>query len=314
VLALAWPFLALASLIAALIAVALGRIGSAVEVALLERRGRATPVQLLAIYGGSVVGAIVLSMAIQTWVIEAFKIPSGAMIPTLQIGDHVLVNKLATTPERGAVMVFVHPCEPDKDFVKRVVGLPGDTIEVRCDVLYVNGAAAAASSLKEPCSYWDRNYEDGDWVAEDCTTYVEELDGRVYETVYSPERREVDRLRKVAGDDRDYQGLAGDGDFPRMPGSRMPACPAAEKPSAIPVGTMAASPAVAGQPSGACRPVRHYVVPDGTVFVLGDNRENSADSRSWGPVPLGHLKGKVTSIWWTSGKDGFDSARIGPID
>ena len=98
--------------------------------------------------------AIILALFIRTFVVQAFKIPSGSMIPTLLIGDHILVNKFIygvkvpftdfvaipiTKPERGDVIVFRFPKDESKDFIKRVVGIPGDKIEVRDKILYVNG-------------------------------------------------------------------------------------------------------------------------------------------------------------------------------
>ncbi len=105
-------------------------------------------------YLDTLVIAIILALVIRTFVVQAFKIPSGSMIPTLLIGDHILVNKFIygvklpftdivlipiTVPGRGDVIVFRFPKDESKDFIKRVVGIPGDKIEVRDKVLYVNG-------------------------------------------------------------------------------------------------------------------------------------------------------------------------------
>lgn len=105
-------------------------------------------------YIDTLVIAIILALFIRTFVVQAFKIPSGSMIPTLLIGDHILVNKFiygvklpftdlvvvpVSRPERGDVIVFRFPKDESKDFIKRVVGIPGDKIEVRDKVLYVNG-------------------------------------------------------------------------------------------------------------------------------------------------------------------------------
>jgi len=93
-------------------------------------------------YAEAIVIAFVLAMIIRTFVVQAFKIPSGSMIPTLQIGDHILVSKFIyhfTKPERGDLIVFKYPKDPSRDFIKRVVGLPGETLEVRHRKVYING-------------------------------------------------------------------------------------------------------------------------------------------------------------------------------
>src|SRR5213593_4032305 len=98
--------------------------------------------------------ALLLALFIRTFIVQAFKIPSGSMIPTLQIGDHILVNKLAygirvpfwdhylahfKSPERGDVLVFIFPEDRSKDFIKRVIGVSGDVVEVRAKKVYING-------------------------------------------------------------------------------------------------------------------------------------------------------------------------------
>src|SRR5690242_17235041 len=105
-------------------------------------------------YAEAILMALLLALFIRTFIVQAFKIPSGSMIPTLQIGDHILVNKLAygvripflerylveyTTPKRGDVVVFIFPEDRTKDFIKRVIGVGGDTVEVRGKKVYVNG-------------------------------------------------------------------------------------------------------------------------------------------------------------------------------
>ena len=100
--------------------------------------------------------ALVLALFIRTFVVQAFKIPSGSMEPTLEIGDHILVNKFIygtkipftswnllpwQNPKRGDVIVFIYPMDRDKDFIKRVIGVEGDTIRIVNKKLYVNGQA-----------------------------------------------------------------------------------------------------------------------------------------------------------------------------
>ena len=181
----------------------------------------------------AIVVAFAIALVIRTFVIQAFKIPSGSMIPTLQIGDHLLVNKflLGTpvdvpftdihlfrmpgfrNPQRGDIIVFKYPEDPTRDFIKRVIGIEGDTIESKDKTLSVNGRKAM-----EP--------------------YVQH----------------VDSLIKPAGmDKRDTFG-----------------------------------------------PV---TVPKDSVFVMGDNRDQSYDSRFWGFVDLSRIKGKAIIIYWSWDSD-----------
>src|SRR5213078_3024250 len=105
-------------------------------------------------YFESIVIAVILALFIRTFVVQAFKIPTGSMENNLLIGDHLLVNKMVYAPTasrlerailpigqitRGDVMVFKYPEEPDRDFIKRVIGLPGETVELREKRVYVNG-------------------------------------------------------------------------------------------------------------------------------------------------------------------------------
>src|SRR2546421_974419 len=105
-------------------------------------------------YVESVIIAVILALFIRTFVVQAFKIPTGSMEPNLLIGDHLLVNKFVFGPsatrlerlllplgtlKRGDVIVFKYPEEPDRDYIKRVIGLPGETIELRQKKVYVNG-------------------------------------------------------------------------------------------------------------------------------------------------------------------------------
>ena len=171
--------------------------------------------------------AIVLALFIRTFVVQAFKIPSGSMLNTLQIGDHILVNKFiygirlpfagtviipVSDPERGDIVVFEFPEDPKKDFIKRVVGVAGDSIEIRNKKVYVNG----------------------------------QLQNHDYAIHLDPHIQRAER-------DRDNLG-----------------------------------------------PI---TVPEGKIFVMGDNRDYSYDSRFWGFVDLEALKGKAFMIYWSWDKD-----------
>ena len=195
-------------------------------------------------YFESIVIAVILALFVRTWAVQAFKIPTGSMENNLLIGDHLLVNKFVFGPSaaplertllpmrdirRGDIVVFKYPDEPERDFIKRVIGLPGETVELRNKKVFVNG-----TPLDEP--------------------YVHFLDAAQH-------AQEV-----TSFDVRERYG-----------------------------------------------PVQ---VPDGQYFVMGDNRDNSQDSRYWGFLPRGHIKGKALMIYWSydagpepdSGEPGFGAA------
>lgn len=181
-------------------------------------------------YFESIVIAVILALFIRTFVVQAFKIPTGSMENNLLIGDHLLVNKFVFGPTqsslerlllpigtivRGDVVVFKYPEEPERDFIKRVIGLPGDTIELKQKKVYVNGTA-----LDEP--------------------YVHFLE---------PPRAFADAHEVTSIDVRERYG-----------------------------------------------PV---TVPENQYFVMGDNRDNSQDSRYWGFLPRDYVKGKALLIYWS---------------
>lgn len=175
---------------------------------------------------------------IRPFFLEAFQIPSGAMLPTLQIGDHIMVDKRRQSPHRGDVVVFKYPLDPTTDYVKRVVGLPGDTIEDVGGTLRITGVPLAREHLQESCSNVPTGLP-GHEHEGSCAVWNEIVDGHTYEIM-----TELPLLTRH--------------DFPLTR------------------------------------------VPEGAVFVLGDNRDNSSDSRVWGAVPLENIKGTVRFVWWSS--------------
>ena len=262
-------------------------------------------------YVESIGAAILIALALRAFVIEAFKIPSSSMYPTLEIGDHIFVNKFIygvripwthtkffewRGPERGEVIVFIYPCDPDRDYIKRVVALAGDAVEVRCNVVYVNGVAVPSKMTQsgETCKYRDYDEHDNRWFTRQCSRYRETVGGASYDTYHDAERPARDA--KIAqgnplGDARDF------------PSRTMPFAPScsdseeARKGQPIPQvkGKIVESKTEAI--AKVCEPQLHYVVPDGHVFVMGDNRNNSNDSRVWGAVPIENIKGKALFIW-----------------
>jgi signal peptidase I len=212
----------------------------------------------------SIGGAILVALTLRAFVFEAFKIPSGSMIPTLAIGDQIWVNKFVyglrvpftttriidfATPKRGDVIVFVCPEPPHEDYIKRVVGLPGDEVAVRGGEVFINGQAVQRRSLGEE-QYWDR--DPSGWQKFSASAYQETLGAHSFTVLHesSPELL--------------YYHDA-----------------------------------------------RPYVVPPDNVFMMGDNRDHSHDSRAWGPVPLRNIIGRSTFVWWSWGNEGLETSRLG---
>ena len=164
-------------------------------------------------YFESLVVAVILALFVRTWVFQAFKIPTGSMEPNLLIGDHLIVNKMRFAPiRRGDVVVFKFPKDPERDFVKRVIGLPGDRIELRRKKVYVNG-----QPIEEPYAH-----------------FVDPLS--------SDPSAHVDDVREEYG------------------------------------------------------PVN---VPADQFFMMGDNRDNSEDSRYWGFLPKSYVKGNAEFLYFS---------------
>ena len=184
-------------------------------------------------YVEAIVIAVVLALFIRTFVVQAFKIPSGSMKPTLLVGDHILVNKFIYgikipftdktlislgEPKREDVVVFKYPLDPKKDYIKRVIGLPGEKVQLVNKVLFINGR-----DIDDPHASYS-----------------------------------------LYGNLRNYGPVT---------------------------------------------------VPADHLFVMGDNRDESSDSRVWGFVPYAYLKGKAFLIYWSWDSENFGVRwrRIGDI-
>jgi signal peptidase I len=179
-------------------------------------------------YVESIIIAILIALFIRTFIICAYKIPSRSMVPTLLVGDHILVNKFVygvkipllrrtiipvSSPKRGEIVVFIYPNDRSKDFIKRVIGVGGDKVEIRNKQIFIN----------------DKKYHDPHGIYSDNVIHPKGIDTR-------------DNFGPVT-------------------------------------------------------------VPDKSIFVMGDNRDESLDSRFWGFVNLKDVEGKAFIIYWSWNRD-----------
>lgn len=226
----------------------------------LKREGRSDAREPIIIeYSKAFFPVILIVFALRSFVVEPFRIPSGSMLPTLHVGDFILVNKFVygirlpivdkkivdvSDPEAGDVMVFRFPHDDSINYIKRVVGLPGDQVAYRDKRLFVNGEEV-------PIERVERELPESAGGRGNVTHYIETLDGVAHSILTDNNK----------------------------PSTNM-----------------------------------SFSVPEDHLFVMGDNRDYSNDSRYWGFVPESNIIGKAFFIWfsWESGDDGgVNWSRIG---
>ncbi|ADU92029.1 signal peptidase I [Taylorella equigenitalis] len=222
-------------------------------------------------YIGSLFGLVLFIFLLRAFVVEPFRIPSGSMLPTLQKGDFILVNKFKYglrfpiinqklvslgSPNRGDIVVFRYPLNTSQDYIKRIIGIPGDVIVYENKQLYVNGKAIESIS--------DGPYVKAEQQSGKPELYKEKLFSIEHGILQMPGLYPIKPIEQFEGIESCKYYL---------------------------------------QSAVECK------VPEGHYFVMGDNRDNSLDSRYWGFVPDKYLAGKAFFIWLNF----EDFGRIGPI-
>ncbi|MDJ0764415.1 MAG: signal peptidase I [Myxococcota bacterium] len=229
--------------------------------------------------------AVLVAVVLRLFVVEAFKIPSESMVPTLMVGDHIFVSKYRyglsiplskkrlvrfAKPDYGEVIVFLKPSREEQmgfapnnsffdedhdmvgvDFIKRIAALPGDVVSMQQDIMYVNGNPIPRCHVGKQ-TYRTRNRFRGTWEDHEADLWIEKHGKHTYTII-----------EESSGPKHNFGPIT---------------------------------------------------VPQDQVFVLGDNRDNSRDSRSWGSVPFDNIKGRAMFIWWSNRRPyGFQWDRVGTM-
>jgi signal peptidase I len=233
-------------------------------------------------YFESIVVTFIMALFGMTFITQAVKVPTGSMLNTILVEDHLMVNKFLLSPHpswldnilpyrsirRGDIIVFKYPENPEENYVKRVIGLPGDEIRVRGTKVLINGHELPENKVfASPSMDLKADLEPAG--------PTQTVDRAAY-TVYFTQTTEADdRLAEEEDEDTEFKSLYHASERSHY---------ATEAP---------------------------YVVPQGHYFCLGDNRDNSLDSRFWGPVPRENVVGRAMFVYWSIDESAREEAEPG---
>lgn len=269
------------------------------KVALMNAPPKINP---LVKFAGECWWGLILIILLRTWILEPFNIPSSSMVPTLYTGDFILVNKFAYGlrlpithkkiidtghPKNGDVVVFRYPKNPKINYIKRVIGVPNDTVSYQDGVLFVNGVALDVG---------ERNY-----------VMPEKLQATLYPKVIGGQRLSASKRTDLGVKEERvaqyHSEMLGEHTYlvrTLMGSDTASFAPFLAEQSAISTGRMGVN--------------WQITVPEGRYFVMGDNRDRSEDGRFWGFVDEQHLSGKASVVWLHLNGYVPNILRIGKID
>jgi signal peptidase I len=244
----------------------------------------------LVAYTTSIGSVVVIVVLLRAFIAEPYQVPTGSMLPTIQLGDYIIVSKSTyslripmtsysvwtyNTPKRGDIVIFEHP-NPTKNeekgmtLIKRVVAVEGDSLSIQSKVLQINGQPVPRTEEARPADEAFGAFNEAGTLSR----YEEDLFGVKHPVLYDP----------FGGNNSISESIS---EWSRV-GTKAHGCLWPE--------AFCVSDADKAKP---------FVIPPGYVFVMGDSRDNSADGRVWGPLPINHIRGKALFVGYAKSVDGW---------